>query len=956
MITRSFAVDTSCPRKRHAMPHRSWHTVVSLSIALCAAAAVLSPRALEAQASHRVSTSISLDERGVPIATTVGTGAPAYHPSRVLVHLRNGAARDFLPGSGPARAFPGNASLFLVENPPGLSVADAVRHYHANPNVLYAEPDFLVQAVGTPTDPLWNLQWDMVKISCPTAWDTQTDASDVIVGVIDTGISFTHPDLQGNLWTNPSDGSHGFTCMNGTCVTGGLDDFGHGTHVAGTIGAAGDNGIGIAGINWKVQLLSLKFLDSTGNGYISDAILCFQKVTALRQQGFNIRLTNNSWGDGGFSQALKDSMAQAEAAGVVHVCAAGNSQKNSDTFPFYPAAFDNRGIISVLASDQNDAAAGFTNYGLASVDIAAPGLDTLSTVPTGTCTFCDVTGYKWLSGTSMAAPHVSGVLAALFHKNPALTADEARDVVLDPGSYDALSDPKAQSTSTGGRLNFAKALVNPLLFAPRLNNFPVLTVGPDVFASAGSPVNLTASASDLDNDPLRLVWVNSGGSGSLWLFGSMLGSLFPSPSGSSLSFAAPALARTATISYDASVADGRGGSAHGRDYVTVSPAASPGLPPSGTLTVSPTDAPAGSTITVNFPATDPEGGPVAWDLWVGQYVGAGGWCCFTGSSTTVTLSNPGVYRFATQAIDSALNISTRQSTVVRIGGATGEPPIASATLDKQSGTVPLTVNIDMSASFDPDGTIQYYFFNCGGGSFTAGSQSSKGSCTFDTPGTYWLLLQVEDNSSNLDTVSAYVVVTPVQSGGGGGDTTPPIVSVTGPPSGASVSGSVSVTASASDASGVRQVAFYRDAAVLLGTATASPYAITWNSGTVSAGAHTLYAVATDNAGNAGTSASIGITVSAPTPPQVSVTTPTNGSTVLRKSKVALQASATPTANPVSRVDFIVGSSVVCSAATSPYSCNWQVPAKAKASYQIHADAYDTKGQVGVSSNVTITAK
>jgi hypothetical protein len=544
------------------------------------------------------------------------------------------------------------------------------------------------------------------------------------------------------------------------------------------------------------------------------------------------------------------------------------------------------------------------------------------------------------------------VLAALFRKNPALGTNEARDVLLDPGSYDALSDPKAQSTSTGGRLNFAKALANPLLFAPRLNNFPVLTMGgPDVFASGGSQVNLTATASDPDNDPLRMSWAKTGYTASAWLFGYMADTLFPNPIGSFVSFTAPSLARTATVAYYASVADGRGGSAHDRDYVTVSPAPSPGLPPSGTLTVSPTSAPAGSTITVSFPVTDPEGGQVAWDLWVG----IGGQCCFTGSSTTVTLNNAGVYRFSTQAIDSTLNISTRQSAVVSIGGATGQPPIASATLDKQSGPVPLTVNIDMSASTDADGTIQYYFFDCGVSSIVPGSQNSKGSCTFDTPGMYWLHVTVRDNSGNVDTVSAYAVATPVQSGGGG-DTTPPTVNIMSPAPGATVSGSVSVTAGASDASGISKVAFYRDAAVLLGTATASPYAILWDSSTVSAGAHTLYAVATDNAGNAGTSASIGITVSAPTPPQVSVTTPTNGSTVLRKSKVALQASATPTVSPVSRVDFVVGSSVVCSATTSPYSCNWQVPAKAKASYQIHANAYDTKGQVGVSSNVTITAK
>jgi subtilisin family serine protease len=867
MITRSFEPDASRPRLR---------LVVSLFLALCAAVAALAPATLDAQASHRVSTSISIDERGVPVASTVGTGSPAYHPSRALVHLRNGAPKDFLPGSGAARTFPGDPNLFLVENPPGLSVAEAVRHYRESPNVLYAEPDFVVEAVATPTDPLWNQQWDMAKISCPAAWDSQTDAGDVIVGILDTGIDFTHTDLQANLWTNPADGSHGFTCMNGTCVAGGSDDFGHGTHVAGTIGAGANDGIGIAGINWRIQLLSLKFLDSSGSGNISDAVLCFQKVTALKQQGFNIRLTSNSWGGGGFSQSLKDAMAQAEAAGVVHVCAAGNSGVNADTFPMYPAAYDNRGIVSVLASDQNDAGAYFTNYGLASVDIAAPGVSTLSTVPTGTCPLCDPSGYKFLSGTSMATPHVSGVLAALLHENPALAANEARDVLLDPGSYDALSDPRAQSTSTGGRLNFTKALANPLLFSPVLNNFPVLTLGPDVIASAGSQVNLTATASDPDNDPLRTAWAKTGNTGSLWLFGSVLDTLFPNPTGDTVSFTAPSLARTASVSYDASVADGRGGGAHSRQYVTVSPAPSPGLPPSGTLTVSPTDAPAGSTITVSFPATDPEGGQVAWDLWVGQNGGASGSCCFVGSGspTTVTLDNAGVYRISTQAIDSTLNFSARQSAVVRIGGATGQPPIASATFDRQSGPAPLTVNIDMSASSDPDGRIQYYFFDCGNGGLTRGSHSSQGSCSYDKPGTYWLLLEVQDSSGNMDVASAYVVATP---------TTPPTVSITSPTPGATVSGNVSVTASASGGSGIGTVVFYRDAAVLLGTATASPYAITWDSSTASAGAHTLYATATDNAGNTGTSTLVDITVSIPTPPHVSVTSPTNGTTVPRKS-------------------------------------------------------------------------
>lgn len=683
---------------------------------------------------------------------------------------------------------------------------------------------------------------------------------DVVVAIIDTGIDYTHPDLAANIYTVAS-AVVGYTCIGGSCVAGGLDDFGHGTHVAGTISAVGNNGVGIAGINWAVKLLSLKFLDSNGSGYISDAVLAFNLVAQLKSSGVNIRVTSNSWGGGGFDQSLKDAMSAVEALGIVNVCAAGNSAVNADFSPMYPAAYDNRGIISVLASDSNDLGAYFTNYGLASVDIAAPGVNTLSTVPTGSCTLCDPSGYTLLSGTSMATPHVSGVVAALLHRNPTLTADLARDEILDPGSYDTLTDPLAMSTSTGGRLNFYKAITNTsFLTNPHLNNFPTLTMGPNVFASASEAVSLTATGSDPDGDPLRYAWGKSTSTGTQWLFGWMLGNIFPAPSGSGASFNAPYIDRTATVPYGASVADGRGGGASGQAFVTVSPETNPGSPPSGSLTLSSNSIAVGGNVTVNFPVTDSKGGPLPWDMWASGLYGASGWCCFTGSSSSITFSSAGVYRIGVQAIDQELNLSTRPTAVVSVGGATGTPPIAAATVDKLSGPVPLTVNFDMSGSTDPDGTISYYYFICGGTGFATGSTSPKGSCTYTTPGAYWNELEVQDNSGYVDIISVYTVATPV----GGGDTTPPTVSITSPGNGASVFGTTAISANASDdpgGSGVKEVDFYLDTTTLLGTATSgSPYTINWDTSSVTPGAHTLTAKATDFAGNTGTSSSVSITV------------------------------------------------------------------------------------------------
>jgi PKD repeat protein len=690
--------------------------------------------------------------------------------------------------------------------------------------VAYAELDYVVSVGATnPTDPLWSQQWDMLKISTPQAWDVQLYAADVVVAVIDTGIDLSHSDLRANLWMGPK-GEHGYTCANGSCRTGGQDDHGHGTHVAGTIGASANNGIGVAGINWQVQLLPLKFLSSTGSGYTSDAVAAFQKVAALKRAGVNIRVTNNSWGGVGYSHALMDAMLEVERLGIVNVCAAGNGELNSDAAPLYPAAYANGGLISVLASDRNDVGASFTNYGLASVDIAAPGVSTLSTVPTGSCALCDASGYELLSGTSMATPHVAGAVAALLHRYPALTAAEARDAVLHPYSYDVLKDEKARWTSSGGRLNLAKLLMNPFSGAPSLNEFPTVDVPSSIEAAEGASIVLTTGAFDSDGDPLRSRFdraVASSLPGNLVSWA--LARIFPAPTGSTAIFTAPRVARTALVQYVAAVADGRGGGATGVTHVTVLPSA-PGGPPYGSFSVSPGTGPVGMTAVIGYSITDPERQALGWELTIGSGNTATRWCCFTVPSVSVTFTKAGTYRVTVDAIDAELQqTGARETTLVSVGGGTGTPPIAAFTVDKLSGPVPLTVNV-ASQSYDPDGgrLTSYIGGDCDG--------ITVATCTFDTPGVYSIIGLAVDDQGLMDSVWQTVVAYPASSSTAPPPpTSSPSVKITSPVDGATVSrrSSVDVTAQALDgASAVERVELYVNG-TLLCTTTAAPYECPW---------------------------------------------------------------------------------------------------------------------------------
>ena len=407
--------------------------------------------------------------------TAQGPTAPPRRPE-LLVKFKPGASAGerqaalARAGATLRRRFV-RTGIEQVDVPAADRLSNAVSALASDPAVLYAQPNFIrrAAAAGVPNDPAWASKtlWGLVRIDAPSAWATfPTAAHDVVIAVIDTGVNYRHPDLAGSVWVNrgevpgnglDDDGNgyvddvHGIDTLNYDSDP--MDDNGHGTHTAGILGAQGDNGIGAVGVAWNPQIVACKFLDATGTGTDAAAIACFEYLMDLKvNRGVNVRIANNSWGSlrdpyAPFPYALRDTIDAAGQAGIVSVFAAGNQGVNGDVTPFDPASFDSPSIISVAASDENDGRAAFSNYGGTAVDLAAPGTDIFSTYGDG---------YAYSSGTSMAAPHVSGTLALMVSHNPSLSADALKQIVL--ASADRLPQ-WAGHTSTGARLNVYAAML-----------------------------------------------------------------------------------------------------------------------------------------------------------------------------------------------------------------------------------------------------------------------------------------------------------------------------------------------------------------------------------------------------------------------------------------------------------------------------------------------------------------
>ncbi len=358
--------------------------------------------------------------------------------------------------------------LQLVKLPPGMSLEEGIRKYRQDPNVEYAEPNYIVRKAVIPNDPYFTNQWALynsgtgIDIRAPSAWDLHTGNGTVIVAVIDTGVDYLHPDLRDNIWNNlneipnngvDDDGNDYVDDVRGWNFARGNNDpmdddaDGHGTHVAGIIGAVGNNGIGISGVNWRVKIMPVKVLDETGGGSLADVI---SGIYYAINNG--AKVINASYGYPAYCISVTPSIAEREAIeeanrrGVIFVAAAGNYRCNNDINPFYPASYPVDNVISVGSFGISGGMSGFSNYGSRSVHLLAPGENIYSTIRGS---------YNYLSGTSMASPFVSGVSALVMSYRPTLSHLQVKARILNGVEQSSSLEGKVM---TSGRLNAYRAL------------------------------------------------------------------------------------------------------------------------------------------------------------------------------------------------------------------------------------------------------------------------------------------------------------------------------------------------------------------------------------------------------------------------------------------------------------------------------------------------------------------
>jgi len=345
----------------------------------------------------------------------------------------------------------GHPGIQLVQIPAGHSVEQAAQAYLSIGGVKYAEPNYIVKVQKRPDDPDYGFLWGMNAIMAPSAWEFTTGSKEVIVAVVDSGVDYTHKDLKENMWTNPGeipnngidddengfiDDYYGWNFADNNADP--MDRNDHGTHVAGTIGAVGNNGVGVAGVNWDVSIMAVKGLGEDGSGYTFDLI-----ASVIYASNMGADIINNSWGGGSPSRALTEAVRMSPA---LIVFAAGNDGTNLDIEP-KNTTINAPNVLIVAASNAIGNPAPFTNYGKSTVHVAAPGVSIYSTTPNN--------NYAFYQGTSMAAPMVAGLAALMKAANPELTASEIKNIIMETTTP---TPQWSEMVIAGGIINAANAV------------------------------------------------------------------------------------------------------------------------------------------------------------------------------------------------------------------------------------------------------------------------------------------------------------------------------------------------------------------------------------------------------------------------------------------------------------------------------------------------------------------
>ncbi|HKW30182.1 MAG TPA: PKD domain-containing protein [Verrucomicrobiae bacterium] len=684
-----------------------------------------------------------------------GLGQDDYVPDRILVKPLAGVKLSGLNlslGVSVLNVFPTLGNLQVIKVPPLMTSSTLIALYQQSGLVQYAEHDFYVHALASPNDfyyqqgNLWGLHnygqfggKTNADIDAPDAWSVQHDASNIIVAVVDTGVYYTHEDLAGNMWHNPQENQDGYTndlyginvTTNGLGNGNPLDDYGHGTHVAGTIGAVGNNTVGVVGVAWHVQIMACKFLDSTGNGTIDGAIQCLQFA-----QSHGANIVNASWGSTGFtSQALHDAIASLRNAGIMFVAAAGNSGADNDVTPLYPASYsDLDNVIAVAATDSSDQLPLWSDYGATNVDLATPGQEIYS------CWNGSNSDYQFDDGTSMACAMTAGAIAVMEAHFPNDNYQQIKQQVL--ANVDPLPSLQGKCIS-GGRLNLYKALTDGAAPPPTL--------------TASFAANPTSGQAPLN---VQFTDTSSGSPTSWnWNFGDGTTSTTQNPSHT--------FNNTGNFTVTLTVANGSGQTSSGSQTISVTSTSSA---PVITLTATQPDAYFNGQVpgTINFHRTGDtsQSYQVNWTFSGTAVNGVDFQQLPTNSpfpagqsdaALAITPINHGQTSdktvIVTLAPGSAYQAGSPSSATVTIhASVTNAAPTASFTANPTSGQAPLTVQFTDTSSGNPVS----WNWNFGDGST---STTQNPSHTFNSAGNFTVTLTVANSSNQTSSASQTISVT-----------------------------------------------------------------------------------------------------------------------------------------------------------------------------------------------------